>query len=195
VGAAHPRQPGRAADLPVTARGSRGRSAGAERVCVEHGLELQLALVHDNLGFLHLRRGDVPSALRHYEESYRRHVAVGAPAITVLMDQSELLLSVHLVTEAREAAQRAVEQCDELNRQIYLPQTLLLLAEGGLLDDDVPAARDAAERALRVARRQQRAEWTALAQDTVLKCRTAEDPRRSRRASWRTSPPRSRRPV
>jgi len=143
----------------------------AEQVCREHGLDLQLALVSDNLGFLHLRRGDVPAALHAYDEAERRHREVGAPAGTILIDRSELLLSVHLVPEAREAAQRAVDEFTRLRRYILLPQAQLLLADAALLDGDVASARAAAEHALRRFRRQQRPEFVALARHTVLKCR------------------------
>jgi hypothetical protein len=145
----------------------------AEAVCREHGLRLQLALVQDNLGRLHALRGDVPTALRYYDESYEGHLAVGAPALTVLMGQCELLLSVPLVDEGRQAAQRAVDACEELNRRIYLPEAYLLLADAALLDRDLEAARDAADRALRVASAQRRSEWSALARYAVLKCHTA----------------------
>ena len=143
----------------------------AIRVCCDHKLDLQLALAYDNLGFLYLRRGDVPAALHAYDEAERRHVAAGAPAGTVLLDRSELLLSVHLVPEAREAAQRAVDEFARLRRYILLPQAQLLLADAALLDGDVGSARHAAEQALRRFRRQQRPEWVAVARHTVLKCR------------------------
>jgi tetratricopeptide (TPR) repeat protein len=148
--------------------------AAAERVCREHELGLQLAFVYDNLGFLHVRRGDVPTALAAMDEAERRHTALGAQAGTVLLDRSELLLSVHLVAEGREAAARAVEEFTRLRRRISLPQAQLLLADAALLDGDVAAARAAADAAVHALRAQHRGEWLALARYTALRCRAAE---------------------
>ncbi len=145
----------------------------AENVCRDNELELQLAFVFDNLGFLHLRRGDVPAALRALDEAESRHRAVGAQAGTVLVDRAELLLSVRLVAEARANATSAVSEFAALRRHMALPQAQLLLAETALLDGDPEAATRAARAALNRFTRQRRAAWAALARYTVLQCRLA----------------------
>src|SRR5439155_16601658 len=143
----------------------------AEAVCRRYGLHLQLAFVYDNLAFLHVRRGDVPAALHWLDAAEQGHTSLGAQAGAVLLDRSELLMSVGLVAEARATAVRAVEEFTRLRRQILLPQAQLLVAETALLDGDATAARTAAEAAIRAFRAQQRPEWVALARYTALRCR------------------------
>jgi tetratricopeptide (TPR) repeat protein len=143
----------------------------AEQVCTRHGLELDLAFVHDNFGFLHLRRGDVPAALHSLGEAERRLDVLGAPVGTVLLDRSELMLSLHLVAEARDNAARAIGEFQRLRREISVPQAQLLLAEATLLDGDPASALAAARAATRAFARQQRPEWVALSRYTELRCR------------------------
>jgi tetratricopeptide (TPR) repeat protein len=148
--------------------------AEGEAICREHGLDSLLAFLYDNLGFLHMRRGDVPAALAALDEAERRHRAVGARPGTILVDRAELLLTVRLTAEAREAATQAVEDFRANARGIALPQAQLLVADAALLDGDPTAARAAADDALRSFRAQGRPEWVALARYAVLRCRLAE---------------------
>ena len=116
----------------------------AEAVCRRYGLHLQLAFVYDNLAFLHVRRGDVPAALHWLDAAEQGHTSLGAQAGAVLLDRSELLMSVGLVAEARATAVRAVEEFTRLRRQILLPQAQLLVAETALLDGRDPRVPGAA---------------------------------------------------
>ena len=146
-----------------------------EAICRAHGLDSLLGFLYDNLGFLHVRRGDVPAALAALDEAERRHRAVGARPGTILVDRAEILLTVRLTAEALDAATRAVEDFRASGRGIALPQAQLLVADAALLDGDVAMARAAADDALRSFRRQGRPEWVALARYTVLRCRLAHD--------------------
>ncbi|HZB50735.1 MAG TPA: hypothetical protein VE547_16735, partial [Mycobacteriales bacterium] len=157
--------------------------AEAERICRERGLALPLALAYDNLGYLHSQRGDVPRALHYMGEAERQHRNLGVQAGTIAMDKAELLLSVRLIEEAREAAGLAVSEFTAVHRDIVLPQALLLVADAALLDGDAGAARSAAEEALRRFRRQHRDEWVARARYAVLRARLAQSPGRVRAAS------------
>jgi tetratricopeptide (TPR) repeat protein len=146
----------------------------AEQLCRSHGLHTQLTIVVENLAFLHVRRGDVPNALHFLDEAERRHAALGTRAGTVLLDRSELLLSVGLATEAREAAEGAVAELTRTRWRSAHPQAQLLLAEACLLEGDVSAARRAAAQAVVSFRRQRREEGAALARQLSVRCRLAD---------------------
>ena len=115
----------------------------------------------------------MPAALESLGEAERRLEFLGAPVGTVLVDRSELLLSLRLVAEARDNAVRAIAEFERLRREISLPQAQLLLAEANLLDGDPAGALDAAGAATRAFARQRRREWVALARYTALRCRLA----------------------
>jgi tetratricopeptide (TPR) repeat protein len=149
--------------------------AAGEMICRAHGLDSLLGFLYDNLGFLHVRRGDVPAALAALDEAERRHRAVGARLGTILVDRAELLLTVRLTAEALDAATRAVDDFRANARGIALPQAQLLVADAALLDGDAATARAAADEALWSFRAQGRREWVALARYTVLRCRLAQD--------------------
>src|SRR3954447_12352719 len=158
----------------------RGRLAAAEAdltqaeyLATARELDLQRAFAVENLAFLHIRRGDVPAALSRLDEAERRLAALGARAGTVLLDRSELLLSVGLLPEAREAAESALEDLTRTRRRSARPQAQLLLAEALLQAGQVRSARVVATRARATFVRQQRPEWVALARLLVLRCRLA----------------------
>ena len=145
----------------------------AERLATAHGLDLQRAFNIESLAFLHVRRGDIPAALARLDEAERRHAAVGTQAATVLLDRGELLLSVGLLPEAREAAETAVAELTRARWGSARCEALLLLAEACLAGGDVDEARRAAGSAARGARRQRRPGLEALARQLVLRCRLA----------------------
>jgi tetratricopeptide (TPR) repeat protein len=147
--------------------------AQAEYLATARELDLQRAFAVENLAFLHIRRGDVPAALSRLDEAERRLAALGARAATVLLDRSELLLSVGLLPEAREAAESALEDLTRTRRRSARPQAQLLLAEALLQAGQVRSARVVATRARATFVRQQRPEWVALARLLVLRCRLA----------------------
>jgi len=151
----------------------------AERLCGELGLGLSAAFVQENLGFVNARRGDVPAALHHYDLAEGRYRALRAGLGSLLVDRSELLLSVRLVSEAREAAEQAVGEFERERRRIGLPEARLLLARAAVLDGDPTRALEEARRAMREFARQERREWASLAHFSVLTARLAgEQPAR-----------------
>jgi tetratricopeptide (TPR) repeat protein len=141
------------------------------------GLEPARALVWQNLGWIHGVRGDVPAALHHLdlaEEHYRRlRTKVG----WLLTDRAELLLSVGLISEAKEAAVAAVRELEREGREIGLPEVRLLLARAATLDGDPGNALAQARLAVRELTRQRRGRWATLARYMVLHSRLAGDQR------------------
>src|SRR5690349_6094448 len=78
---------------------------------------------------------------------------------SLLIERSELLLSVGLWHEARLAAEAAVEMFDRQGRRLGSAEALLLLARTVALDGDPVRAVREGRRAVRLLGRQKRAYW------------------------------------
>jgi len=146
----------------------------AEGLCRDLDLDLSLAIVHGTLGWVHAVRGDVPGALYYLDLAERRFRVLNTHQLGwLLTDRSELLLSVHLVAEAREAAEEAVAELDRMNRRIVVPEVRLLVAQAAALAGEPGRALDQAYLAMREFSRQQRPRWAARARFAVLQSRLA----------------------
>jgi tetratricopeptide (TPR) repeat protein len=156
----------------------------AAGLCRMLRLDLSLGFVHQNLGWIAGLRGDVPTALNYLdlaEQCFRAH---GAPVGELLTDRSQLLLSVRLIPEARQAAAAAVAEFELQGRQVGLPEARLLLAQAAILDGQPDDGLKQARAALREFDRQDRARWVTLARWVVLRARLAATrPAASGRAS------------
>ena len=144
----------------------------AARLYSELSLDLALAEVEHNLGWVAGRRGDIPAALRYFDRAHERRVARGVPLAerpNELSDRCELLLSVRLVAEARTAAEQAVSELQKGKMAVETAEARLMLAEAALLEGDCETARLEAETAARSFARQRRARWAALARYTALR--------------------------
>ena len=135
----------------------------AERLFLELGQDLAVADVRWNRGMLAARSGDVPAALAALDKADEYYVAHRIPRPYLLIDRCEVLLSVHLVGEARQAAERAVEELSRAKRGLQLPEARLSLAHAALLDGDASTALANAEQARRAFAAQRRPSWQALA--------------------------------
>jgi CHAT domain-containing protein/tetratricopeptide (TPR) repeat protein len=144
----------------------------AERLAGELGLPLAVGFAQANLAFVLGLRGEVIAALEYSTRAEERIRAHRAQIGELLKDRSELLLSVRLVSEARETAEHSIAEYERERRGIKLPQVRLVLAQAALLDGDVSSALVHARRAAREFARQERPEWAAVARLTVLR---AED--------------------
>jgi tetratricopeptide (TPR) repeat protein len=142
----------------------------ARQLCADAGLDLQGAFVEENLGFVATREGDVPAALRHFDEAEHRYRALGTSAGSVLVDRAELLLAVRLVTEARETAEQAVRELSDEKRQLALPEAQLLLASATLRCGDADRAATIAREALNAFSLQGRQQFAVLARFGILRC-------------------------
>jgi CHAT domain-containing protein len=143
----------------------------ADQLRRELGLEIWEAFVQQNLAEIHAMRGDVPAALTCLAAAERVCRRMAAQVGSVLADRSQILLSVRMVTEAREAAEQAVEAFERERRRIALPEVRLLLARAAILAGDPAAALRQAGQARREFSRQQRSEWATLARYLVLDAR------------------------
>ncbi|HEU4426846.1 MAG TPA: CHAT domain-containing tetratricopeptide repeat protein [Pilimelia sp.] len=145
----------------------------AEQLSTKLDLALWAAFVQQNLGEIHALRGDVPAALHCLDVAETRFRTLRSQIGSLLADRSQLLLSVRLVSEAREAAEQAVEAFERERREIALPEVRLLLARAATLDGDATTALEQARRAMREFSRQQRPTWASLARFVVLSSQLA----------------------
>jgi tetratricopeptide (TPR) repeat protein len=131
--------------------------------------EVLAASAEQNLGYTAARRGDVPAALSRFdaaETAFRRH---GVDVPELLLNRSEVLLSVGIIDEARETAERAVADLGASGMRSLLAEALLQLAQTALAANDTETARDAAARAARMFARQKRPGWAAVARYVALR--------------------------
>ncbi|TQS39835.1 tetratricopeptide repeat protein, partial [Cryptosporangium phraense] len=162
------------------ARGRRFRFDDAEadlrealRINVELGIDLSVAFVEQNLGWISSLRGEVPRALAHFDRAEETLRKLNAQIGFLLQDRAELLFSVGLVAEAREVAEEAVAALEAERQRIALPEVRLLLARLAVLDADPDGGLVQASRAVRELGRQRRPEWGVLARFVVTACRAA----------------------
>jgi len=145
----------------------------AALLCIRLDLDLSLAFVRQNLGWIEGLRGNAPAALHNLdmaEASFRAH---GSPVGELLIDRCQLLLSVRLIPEARQAAEEAVREFTREHRETGLPEARVLLAQAALLDQQPGLALDQATRAVREFAGQERLRWATLARYLVLQSRLA----------------------
>ncbi|MFI6096236.1 CHAT domain-containing protein [Lentzea sp. NPDC051213] len=141
----------------------------ADGMARELGRDLAVGIIAENLGWVEGQRGDVPSALAHLDRAEEIISRNGGQLAPVLQDRAELLLSVGLVSEAREHASQAVAAYRGEDRQLMVPEALLLLADVALHAADWAAAGDHARAALAQFVRQGRHHHAAVARSTVLR--------------------------
>ena len=141
----------------------------AARVYADLDLDLALAEVEHNLGWVAARRGDVPTALDYYDRSQERRRVQGVPLAYGMSDRCELLLTVRLVAEARAAAEQAVTELARGSMALEISEARLMLAETALVGGDFQVAQAEAEAAARAFARQRRPRWTALARYAALR--------------------------
>jgi tetratricopeptide (TPR) repeat protein len=122
-----------------------------------------------NLGYLNLRRGDVPAALGFLDSAEATYRAQDVRPRELLLTRGELLLSVGAFDEARQTAERAIEQLTAAGWQSLLAEAQLLLSQAQLAGNDVPAAQRAAHAAATLFGRQRRPGWATVARYTALR--------------------------
>ncbi|HVQ95655.1 MAG TPA: tetratricopeptide repeat protein, partial [Mycobacteriales bacterium] len=157
--------------LPLTAAGSlvwvaRGRNAlglaevelgrfadaedsfrQAEELFEQLGQHADAAGNRHNRGWVASLLGDVPTALRHYEQAEQRFAALHLPLVELQLDQARLLLAAGLGAQAVAVARRAAGELAGRGAQLMYPDALLMLGEATLLAGDAAAATRAAQRA------------------------------------------------
>ncbi|HEV8172745.1 MAG TPA: CHAT domain-containing tetratricopeptide repeat protein [Actinoplanes sp.] len=145
----------------------------AARLSRQLDLSLWSAFVEQNLGEVSALRGDITAALNYLHHAEERLGSLRSKAGPLLADRSQLLLSVRLAVEAREAAEQAVAAFEAERRSIAVPEVRLLIARAATVEGDVATALVQAQRAEREFTRQQRPQWSIVARFMVLAARAA----------------------
>ena len=97
-----------------------------------------------NKGFVAMLAGDLPSALRYYEQAAQDGLAT-ARKPEALIDRAEALLAGGLVREARDVLAPAISLLGRCDRGSRLSDAVLLAARCALADNDFRQARMLAE--------------------------------------------------
>jgi len=159
-----------------------GRLPAAERdlrngieLARAHGFQAEVVAMSENLGFLKVRGGDIPAALRLFAEALEG--AGTAPGLVATHDRAEALLIAGMPGEARESLERRVDDVERAGFAVDLAEWHLLLAQAALMEGEPELARASAGRALTEFRSQRRTNWALLAQQIVIRARWASGER------------------
>lgn len=133
------------------------------QLCDAHGLTLAGAYAQQNLGCVEAARGNVPAALGCFAEAEQRYAELGIEVGPLYVDRATALLSVRLLEEARESAERAVAVSRAQHQTVEVPEAQLILSTTALLQGEADVAVAAATSAISAFRRLGRAEWLPLA--------------------------------
>ncbi len=144
------------------------RSAGRDLFAAQRGYDAaghrgRQAMVRHNQALLADLLGDLPEALRLFDEAEELYRDAGRPPGLLPVERAGSLLAAMLVPEARAAAERAAAEFLDAGNRTDAVQALILVARSALLGDDPVAAKEAALAARREAVRQRRPTWAALA--------------------------------
>jgi CHAT domain-containing protein len=159
-----------------------GRLNAAERdlqsgikIARKHGLDDAATSMAESLGFVMVRRGDIPSALRLFADSPTQSPRYRE--FNKTYDRAEALLIAGLASEARESLESLINDVAKAGFAVDVAEWHQLLAHAALAEGDPKAARRYAEQALAEFRTQGRSRWAMLAQHLVVRARWADGER------------------
>ncbi|MGH9124637.1 MAG: hypothetical protein ACRDZ8_07905, partial [Acidimicrobiales bacterium] len=140
--------------------------AHAERIERQRDLRVLLAMDTHNTGFILERLGRLPDALAAFDRAEEAYTALGNPdrLVAVLQaDRCEAFLLAGMVTEAQEAATRAVQVLERIGDLAHLMECRILLAQALLAGGDYRGASTEAATAAKGFTDASRPPWAALA--------------------------------
>ncbi len=146
----------------------------AHQLAVELDQEALAAMCAHNLGFVEGRAGDVPAALRWYDDAsakYSNSGVKGGNAVVLLVDRAELLLEAGLAPEATRLASQAVTMLDESADAADVAEARLLLGRALLSDGRPDESLAVIDSAISAFRSQRRRAWADLARYVLLQAR------------------------
>jgi hypothetical protein len=155
------------------------RRADAEFLAAERqyqlaGQEWEYATARHNRGLVAAASGQLPEALEYLAEADRRYGQLGTPMPDVAIDRCDVLLSAGLASDALAEADSAARRLSRAAPgAAKLAELLYFSAKAALAAGDPPTARDRAEQAARLFRRQQRDRWAARTAWSLAQARQA----------------------
>ena len=157
----------------------RTRRADADFDRAEHeykrdGQEWEYATARHNRGLVAAASGHVPEALAFLAEADQCYEQLGTPMLDVAIDRCAILLSAGLAADAwaeTDAASRRLGP--DVRKSAKFAELLYSSATAALAAGDPLAARDRAEQAARLFRRQHRDRWSARARLVLAQARHA----------------------
>ena len=155
-------------------KGAAGDFARCIEVCDAHGLALLAAKARHNLGYVAYMTGDLPTALRHYDDTerrYREHSTGMLP--TLQLDRARALLAAGLATDAARQLDDAIPMLRAQRAGQDLAEAELARAAAALLDGSVRDARRRARAAERSFTRRGNTRWAAEAALVAMRAETA----------------------
>jgi tetratricopeptide (TPR) repeat protein len=148
--------------------------AAAEQRFKLAGHELDHTAARHNRGLVAAASGRVPEALAFLAESGRHFALLGTPILDMTIDRCAILLSAGLAADAwaeTDAASR--DSGPESRGSAKFAELLYACAAAALAAGDPRAARERAEQAVGLFRRQRRERWSARARLVLVQARHA----------------------
>jgi tetratricopeptide (TPR) repeat protein len=123
------------------------------------GYESSAAEMTHNLGFLAVQTGDIPEALRLFDDTEARYRSLDIPISELLLDRAEALLLVGLPAEAYQMAMAASGNLEDAGLQLETSEALVMAARAALAAGDPEGAMSVIRRATRLLETQGRPGW------------------------------------
>ncbi len=153
-----------------------GDLAASAQLVERHGLTAWGSYVQQNWGWMEASRGHVMDALDHYQQAEQINRRLGTEVGGLAAARARLLLSLRMLTEARDAAETAVHLLHHQLRDPELLDSQLLLSTVALVQRDAATAARAADVAIRGFRRLGQQAGLALARHAKLQARMEQRP-------------------
>jgi tetratricopeptide (TPR) repeat protein len=115
-------------------------------------------MVH-NLGFLAVQTGDIPEALRLFDDAEALYKSLDIPPSWLLLDRAEALLLVGLPAEAYQMAMAATRSLDAAGLQLEMSEALVMAARAALAAGESEDVMTVTGQAMRLLETQDRHGW------------------------------------
>ena len=149
----------------------------AEGLYLELGETRMAASTLQHVALAVALKGDVPEALRCFDQADDHLTGQEGVDGMGLIDRSEVELAARLVAEARASAQLAVDTLTEQGEKGHLAAARLQLAQAALVAGDATTARRMAEEARSAFTAQRRPAWAAVARHVSVRAARLEGER------------------